>query len=211
MTALVVLENYKLDQVLMVNELEEIDGQKMKLLPGEKISVENLVYGLLVASANDAAFVLAENFPKGETGFIWAMNQKAQELGLNQTNFSNPVGFDEPNHYSTAADLAKLGVIAMKNPQITRIVSTQKIIVSDTEGKIFHTLININSLLGKIPGVKGIKTGWTQVAGECLVSFVERDGKKIIVVILGSQDRFKETEKIINWVFENFSWESFIQ
>lgn len=209
MTALVALENYRLDQVLDVGEMEKVEGQRMKLLPGEKITLENLLYGLLVASANDAALVLAKNFPHGETGFVWAMNQKAKELNLASTHFTNPVGFDEEGHYSTASDLTRLAISAMKNQEFFKIVGTEKITVFDVEGKISHQLTNVNTLIGKLPGVKGIKTGWTQLAGECLITFVEQDGRKIVLVVLGSKDRFRETEDLINWVFGNFSWESF--
>lgn len=209
MSGLVALENFKLDEVLEVGQVTKVEGQKIKLLPGEKITFENLLFGLLVASANDAAVVLAENFPAKSAGFVWAMNQKAKDLGLEKTNFTNPIGYDEPGHYSTAADLAHLAVFSMKNPIFERIVSTEKITITDVGGKIFHPISNINTLVGKIPGVRGVKTGWTQQAGECLVTFIERDGKKIVLVVLGSNNRFKETEDLINWVFENFSWIGF--
>lgn len=211
MTAIVSLENYKKEEILEAFDIEMIDGQKMKLLPGEKITLENLLHGLLVASANDAALVLAKSFPNKEPGFIWAMNQKAKELGLEKTNFVNPVGYDDPNHYSTAYDLANLAIYAMKNPEIASIAGTEKITVYDVTGTIPHPMSNINTLVGKLPGVKGIKTGWTQEAGECLVTFVERDNRRVVTVVLGSQDRFGETTKLIEWVFNNFSWEDFIQ
>lgn len=207
MTALVSLENYRLDQILEVPEVKEIDGQKIKLLTGEKISAENLLYGLLVASANDAAITLARNFPGAEEGFVWAMNQKAKELNLGNTHFTNPVGYDNPNHYSTAADLARLALTAMKNEKFAQIVGTEKITITDQEGKIIHEMSNVNTLLGKLPGVKGIKTGWTQEAGECLVTYLEQNNNRIIISLLGSSDRFKETKAIIDWVLADFQWE----
>lgn len=207
MTALVALENYPLDQILEASGLNGVEGQRIKLVDGERISVENLLYGLLVASANDVAFVLAQNFPGGVDGFIWAMNQKAAELNLENTRFTNPVGYDDPNHLASAYDLARLATVAMKNPEFAKIVATQKITVTDVEGRISHPFSNVNTLLGKLPGVKGVKTGWTQVAGECLVTFLERENRKIVISLFGSQSRFKETEEIINWVFENFAWE----
>lgn len=210
MSALVALENFKIDQIIEIQSPPKVEGQTMRFYPGEKISVENLLYGLLIASANDAALVLASNFPNGQKGFVWAMNQKAKEIKMERTNFTNPIGFDEPNHYTTALDLARLSLVAMKNEEFAKIVGTSRITVYDTTGKIPHYLTNINLLVEKLPQVKGVKTGWTQQAGECLVSFVEQDGKKIIIVVLGSEDRFEETEKLINWVFENFTWESFI-
>jgi len=207
MTALISLENFRLDQILTVGDLSKVEGQKIKLIEGEKLTVENLLYGLLVASANDAAIVLAQNFPGGEQGFVWAMNQKAVEMGFKNTHFTNPVGYDDTDHYSSALDLGKIAILAIKNPEIANIVATEKITISDVTGKIQHPITNVNTLIGKLPGVKGIKTGWTQIAGECLVSLIERDGHRVVVSLLGSKDRFKETREIINWVFENFVWE----
>jgi len=206
MTALIVLENYQLDQVLTVGNLEE-NGQKIKLLPGEKMTVENLLYGLLVASGNDAAQVLAQNFTGGELSFVEAMNQKARELNLNDTHFENPTGIDHPNHYSTALDLARLSSTVLRNPVFAKMVATERITIWDVNKAIPHQLFNINQLVSKNLGVKGIKTGWTEEAGECLVAYVEKNGQRIISVILGSQNRFGETEKLIRWVYENFEWE----
>jgi serine-type D-Ala-D-Ala carboxypeptidase (penicillin-binding protein 5/6) len=135
------------------------------------------------------------------------MNQKAQEMGLHHTHFTNPIGLDNPDHFSSAADLARIALVAIKNPEIAQIVTMEKVTVVDVTGKIKHSVSNINTLVGKIPGVKGIKTGWTQDAGECLVSLVERDNHQIIISLLGSQNRFKETQEIIEWVFANFAWE----
>jgi len=210
MTALVSLENYRLDQILEVPEVKGIEGQKIKLLTGEKISAENLLYALLVASANDAAITLARDFPGGGEGFIWAMNQKAKELNLENTHFTNPVGYDDPNHYSTAADLARLALTAMKNEKFAQIVGTERINITDREGKITHEMTNVNTLLGELPGVKGIKTGWTQEAGECLVTFLEQNNHRIIISLLGSKDRFKETKLITEWVLANFQWEKVV-
>jgi D-alanyl-D-alanine carboxypeptidase (penicillin-binding protein 5/6) len=206
MTALVTLEHYPLDWVLTVEEMK-VDGNQIKLLPGERITVENLLYGALVGSGNDAAFVLAENFPGGTGAFVEAMNQKAKDLGLLDTYFTNPIGLDEAGHYSTAKDLAKLTVEAIKNSVFLRIVSTSAVAVSDVTGEINHFLKNTNELIGKLEGVRGVKTGWTQNAGECLIALTERNGEKMVTVVLGSQDRFGETQKLIEWVFTNFSWE----
>ncbi len=206
MTALVALDNYPLDQLITIGEIK-IDGNLIKLSFGEQITVENLLYGLLVGSGNDAAFVLAENYPQGTTSFVAAMNRRAQEMKLENTHFTNPIGLDEEGHYSTAKDLARLAIIAMKNPVFSRIVSTPAIVITDTSGKINHFLKNTNELVGKLEGVKGVKTGWTENAGECLITLTEREGKRIVIVILGSKDRFGETQKLIEWVFQNFTWQ----
>lgn len=214
MTGIVVLENYSLDQVLTIGNLEK-NGQVIKLLPGEQMTVENLLYGLLVASGNDAAVVLASYFPGGQPAFVEAMNKKAQELNLTKTHFENPTGIDHPNHYSTALDLARLSAYGLKDPVFAKIVATDRITIWDISKTIPHQLFNINELMSRDLGVVGVKTGWTEEAGECLVAHTKKDGharldsarQGIISVILGSQDRFGETERLINWVFENFEWE----
>lgn len=214
MTALVALDYFNPNDVLKVGKIEDL-GQEMDLLEGEEISVRNLFYGLLVSSANDAALVLAQGYPGGEKGFVQAMNRKAGQLHLNDTYFANPTGLESDQSgrlladfsYTTALDLARLTSWALKNPIFREIIATQKITVTDVGGKFKHELFSLNELLGKIEGLRGVKTGWTQDAGECFVSLVERDGKRIITVVLGSQDRFGETAKLINWAFVNHRWQ----
>lgn len=209
MTALVALDSYPLDKILKVDGLK-IDGQKMGLIKGEEISVENLLYGLLVYSANDAAEILAINYPEGREAFVDTMNKKAKELSLENTNFANPIGFDDTSHFSTARDMIRLASIAMENPLFSKIVGTKKIEVKSIDGKITHSLTNINTLLGEVPGVLGVKTGWTEGARENLVSFIDRDERKILITILGSQDRFGETKEIIDWIFKSYHWKEML-
>lgn len=205
-TALVALDHYSLDTVLTVGEIN-VEGQTMELTPGERITVDSLLYGLLVFSANDAAEVLAQNYPGGRDNFIAAMNQLAQRLGLRNTHFTNPVGLDAYLHFSTAKDLATLAAYAVMNPVFAEIVATESVDVTSVEGEVVHELVNINQLVGKIPGVLGVKTGWTINAGESLVTLVERDGKKAVISVLGSNNRFGETERLINWIFDSYSWD----
>lgn len=205
-TALVALDAYSLDQVITVTGVHQT-GQVMRLKPGERITVENLLYGLLVESANDAATVLAQSFPGGEDNFIGAMNQKVKALGLSNTQFTNPSGLDAYGHYTSAHDLALIAAAAMANPTFKRIVSTMGITVADADNTITHHLETINELLGVIPGLAGIKTGWTDLAGECFVAYVSRDNRSLITVVLGSNDRFGETITLINWAYANFRWE----
>ena len=206
-TALVAREYYPLNLVIKVPEVK-IEGQKMGLIRGEEIEVEDLLYGLLVYSANDAAEVLALNFPGGRDLFIVAMNLKAKELGLAHSKFSNPAGLDDGDgHVTTAKDLIRVSEIAMKNPLFAKIVGTKEKTVTSTNGRIVHKLKNINELLGSIDGVKGVKTGWTENARENLVTYIERDGHKVMIALLGSQDRFGETRELIDWIFENYDWQ----
>ncbi|MFH0943355.1 MAG: D-alanyl-D-alanine carboxypeptidase family protein [Candidatus Beckwithbacteria bacterium] len=206
MTALVALDNYQLNDILTINEIQT-EPVVMKLEPGEKISVENLLYGLLVGSANDAALALAQNYPGGESNFIIAMNQKAIDLHLTSTQFTNPVGFDNFGQYTTVHDLSLLTAIAMDSPVIRRLVSTAVITVSDTDNTVTHKLENLNQLLGKVPGLSGVKTGFTQLAGECLVTYTKRDGRALIVVILSGSDRFIDAQSLIDWAFTHFTWQ----
>jgi len=204
-TALVALDNYSLEEVLTVGKVN-IDGQKMKLIKGEKITVHNLLYGLLVYSANDAAEVLAENFPGGRETFIETMNEEAKEFHLKNTKFYNPTGLDGNGHITTAKDLITISKIAMQNPVFAEIVSTKEKIVKSEDGKVTHHLTNINELLGKVPGVMGIKTGWTEDARENLITYLERNDHKIYIAVLGSQDRFGETKELIDWIFSHYTW-----
>ena len=207
-TALVSLDAYPLDKVLEVpKDIIKVDGQKMGLTPREKIKVEDLLYGLLVYSANDAAETLAKNYSQGREAFIKAMNVKVQDLSMENSHFANPVGFDEDDQHSTARDLVKAAEVAMRNPEFAKIVATRQVLVHDASGKISYNLKNINQLLGTVPGVMGVKTGWTENARENLVTYIERDGHKIMVVVLGSQDRFGETKELIDWIFTSYKWE----
>lgn len=205
-TALVSLSYYRLDDVLRVDDNLSVEGRKMSLVPGEEITVRNLLYGLLVFSANDAAEVLARNYPGGRKNFIEAMNRLASFLGMQMTHFANPTGLDQPLHFSTARDMAKLAVFAISNPVFATFVKTKKIEVRSTDSSITHLLTTTNELLGEVPGVIGIKTGYTNGAKEALITLVTRDGHRVLIAVFGSNDRFADTKKIINWVFENYKW-----
>lgn len=206
-TALVAMDYYYDDQILEVKDIK-VEGQKMGLKEGEKITVGDLLAGLLVYSANDAAEVLAQNYGYGREDFIAAMNQKARDLHLDNSVFTNPTGLDTNGDHitSTARDLIRVSQVAMENPEFAGIVGTKEVTVKSVDGKIAHKLANLNELLGKVPGVLGVKTGWTESARENLVTYVERDGRKVMLAVLGSQDRFGETRELINWIFANYHW-----
>ena len=205
MTALVGLDEYEMGDILTVKTVEE-EGRVMGLKKGERLTFENLLYGLLVHSANDAAITIAENYPGGREEFIRTMNRKAKKLNMKNTHFENETGFEQDDHYMSSIDLAHLVIHSLNNPSFLKTVETKRIIVVDLTGKEAHQLENVNELLGKIPGLYGGKTGWTENAGECLAAATERQGHKIITVILKSEDRFGETEKLINWAFANHQW-----
>ena len=205
-TALVAMDYYTPDEILIVRNIKS-EGQRMRLIFGEKLSVDALLKGLLISSANDAAEVLASEFPGGREAFISAMNTKARQLNLNNTEFKNPSGLEAVGHVSTARDLIRVSEIAMENPYFAEIVGTKEAKVVSVDGKFEHKLTNINELLGKVDGVAGVKTGWTENARENLVTYIERDGRKIMIALLGSQDRFGETKELIEWIFENYEWQ----
>lgn len=206
MTAMIALDYYKPDDILIVPKSALKEGSTMELQEGEKLSVRSLLYGLLLNSGNDAAYTLAANYPGGVPAFVQAMNSKANNLGLLNTHFENPAGFDNPNHYSSVVDLAKMASVAIENPLLSRIFATKEATVSSVDNNVIHSLKNLNKLLG-MPGVIGIKTGTTPIAKENLVGLVQRDGHKILTVVLGSDDRFGETESLLDWSYKNFTVE----
>jgi D-alanyl-D-alanine carboxypeptidase (penicillin-binding protein 5/6) len=208
LTALVALDAYKLDDVVTVGTVVN-DGQVMDLLAGERMTVENLLYGALIHSGNDAAYALAEHYNGGVPAFVEAMNRKAKEIHLEHSTFTNPVGYDDPAHKMTAIDLSRLASVALGNKTIVKMVGIPAITIADVTHTYYHSLKNVNQLLGKVPGVSGIKTGWTEEAGENLVTLVERNGRRIILVVLRSQDRFGETVKLIDWAFANYVWKHY--
>lgn len=208
MTALVGSDFFQANSVLTVQSAPEIGGTKVGLIIGENLSFRSLLYAMLLNSGNDAAFAIAENYPGGVVGFISAMNKKAQELNLRNTHFDNPAGFDSPNHFASAADLSLITQEALKNPDLAGIFATKDTIITSLDQKYTHNLQNINKLLWDIQGVMGVKTGLTEAAKENLVTLVERNGHRVLTVVLGSGDRFGESTKLIEWVFQNFTWSS---
>lgn len=205
-TAIVALEYYPLTQMIQVNRPFS-EGQNLGLATGERLSAQQLLYALLVYSANDSAEVLAENYPGGRTSFVAAMNKKALEWGIADTHFTNPSGLDENGHYSTALDLVKIADSAMRYADFSKMVGTETAVLDPGNGHSLLVLKNVNELLGKVPGVMGVKTGFTTGAGQSLVSLVGRDGHEVLFAILGSEDRFGDTKKLIDWVFSNFEWQ----
>lgn len=208
MTALVALDYWhNLDTVVTVKNEDRAIGQTIDLIKGEQITVGNLLKGILIHSGNDAALALADNYPGGYPAFVAAMNNKANDLHLENTTYKNPSGIEQYGHVTTPRDLAILSGVAMSNPVLASIVNTKFAMITDTTGEIKHPLETTNELLGVIDGLHGLKTGWTENAGECLVSYVERDGHSVVIVILGSLDRFGETSRLVDWVYAHHTWQ----
>jgi len=206
MTAIVVLENYQLDDVISVpQEATNIIGSKIMLVPDEKLTVEKLLYGLLLYSGNDAAYTLASKI--GLDKFVAKMNHQAKILGLNSLEFTDPMGLD-PKNSGSLRDIGFLAIYALRNPKFAQIVSTVEVEISSVDGRIKHPLKNTNRLLKNVAGVYGVKTGYTEEAGHNLISAVERNNHQILTVVLKHpSDQFAESAKLINWIFDSYSWQ----
>lgn len=203
-TALVAYDIYDLNKIITISKIPD-EGQMMGLVPEERISVEYLLYGTLIHSGNDAAYALANEY--GYDKFIELMNKKAQELQMKDTHFENPVGYDSTKQYTTAFDLALASRELLENKYLSKIVSIKEITISDIDFKYFHSLSNINKLLGEISGIGGVKTGYTEEAGENLVSFYKHgNNKEYIIVIMKSQDRFQDTIDTVSWINSNIKY-----
>ena len=200
MTALVVCEQCNvLDRMRIPREAVGIEGSSMYLREGEVLTLQELLYGLMLSSGNDAAVALAIYCGGTVEGFVERMNDKARVLGLNNTHFENPNGLDSPGHYSTARDLAKLASYAMENPVFYKTVSAKNVTVGD------RYLHNHNKLLWLVEGADGVKTGFTKAAGRALVSSATREGRRIIAVTLNDPNDWREHQAFLEEGFARFS------
>lgn len=200
MTAIVSLESYARDKVLLVKPEDLVGENSMGLTDFEKVSMENLLYGLMLVSANDASEVLARNYPFGREGFILEMNNKVKALGLKDTKFSNPSGLmGDGKQYSTVYDLLVITNYALRFSLFREVVQTfSYTILQKTDHKGFY-LENETNLLTSYPGVKGVKDGYTPEANLCLVTYLEHGKHKIIAVILSSSDRRGEMKNLLDY------------
>lgn len=205
MTAIVAIESgIALDTVLTTpTKAVGVEGSSVYLVENEKITFEALLYSLLLASANDAAVAIAIHVAGSVDAFVDLMNKKAQELGLSNTNFTNPHGLYDENHYTTARDLASLMAYAMKNDIFATITASQKRVFA-REGEGVRVLINHNKLLKTYDGVIGGKTGFTKNSGRCLVSVAERGGLRLIAVTLNAPDDWRDHASLYDFAFLSY-------
>lgn len=200
MTAIVVLENCSLDDVLQISyESCNVEGSSMYLSPGEEYTVKELLQGMMLVSGNDAATALAIHTAGNIEKFSELMNQKCRELGMENSNFKNPHGLSEEGHYSTALDMAKLMVYCMKNSNFAELTACRAM---STET---HSFINHNKLLYICPGCIGGKTGYTLAAGRCLVSVCRREDAQLVCVTLSAPDDWNDHMKLYNWAYSQFT------
>ncbi|MGM9571265.1 MAG: D-alanyl-D-alanine carboxypeptidase family protein [bacterium] len=207
MTALVALDEMgdQLDILVPTSEKAATIGESsIWLVKGEVLSLEDMLYGLLLNSGNDAAVAIAEKIGGSEAGFVQMMNAKAKSLGAKNTHFANPNGLPNKDHYTTAADLAKITRCALHNPIFSSIVATKtkEIIWENHEWN--RQLINTNKLLWHLDGANGVKTGYTEDAGHCLVSSAKRGDQQFICVVLNSANIWEDSKNLLEYAFANY-------
>ncbi|MCI9330981.1 MAG: D-alanyl-D-alanine carboxypeptidase [Oscillibacter sp.] len=199
LTALVAIRDGVLsDTVKVSREAAYTEGSSMYLKGGEELTLETLLYGLLLCSGNDAAVAVAEHVGGGVEGFVERMNETALELGMEDSSFANPNGLDDEEHYSTAYDMALLACAAMKNETLVRIASTRTVTIGG------RTMTNHNKLLGYMDGCLGLKTGYTRAAGRTLVSCAERNGQRLIAVTLQDGNDWADHQSLYDYGFQAY-------
>ena len=205
MTALIVCEQYNvLDRMRIPKEAVGIEGSSMYLQEGEVLTLQELLYGLMLRSGNDAAVALAIYCGGTVEGFAGLMNDKARQLGMTNTHFVNPNGLDAPGHYSTARDMAILASFAMKNPIFARTVSTKTVTIGQ------RILQNHNKLLWQVEGADGVKTGYTKAAGRILVSSATRQGRRLIAVTMNAPSDWADHKQLLEEGFARYTVRSIV-
>jgi len=207
MTALIALEQGNLDDLVETTRAAYGQpGTSIYLSLGEKLTLEQMLYGLMIASGNDAAVAIADHIGGSVEGFCAVMNERARSLGANHTNFVNPNGLPVANHYTTAHDLAVIAAAAMENPVFREIVSTQRASIPWEGREYMRVLRNKNALLTSYDGATGIKTGFTRAAGRCLVFGSRREDMEIVGVVLNCSNWFAEAARIMDLVYARYTW-----
>lgn len=202
MSALIILEKGRLDDLATVSKnAARAPKTHLRLKVGEVFRLGDLLKAMMMVSANDACLAAVEHVGGDEEQFVTLMNAKAVALGLADTHFSNGCGFDGPEHYSTAEDLATLSEVAMRNTVFRALVKEEREIITPVSGYRAYVLHNTNRLLGRVPGVEGVKTGFTSKAGRCLIAKVSQNGSDLLLVILNSNRRWNTARSLIDYGF----------
>ncbi|QQG41052.1 MAG: D-alanyl-D-alanine carboxypeptidase [Candidatus Levyibacteriota bacterium] len=205
MTALVAIEHFKSSDILIVQN-EKVEGVNVGFTKGEKVYFKDLLYAMLLPSGNDAAIAIAQNYPGGEAVFVEKMNEKAKDLHLFKTHYTDASGLDDNGNYTTVLDLARLASFGLKNETLSSIVATKKYVIRSLDGNVY-ILNNLNKLLG-IDGVYGMKTGHTEGAGDVLVTIKKEGEKAFILVVMKSQDRFADTQTLLSLISGQMQYQS---
>jgi len=205
MTAIVALEHSKLTDIVTVSaNAANVEGTKIYLKPGEKITMENLLYGLLLQSGNDAAIAIAEHISGSTEKFADLMNKEAEKIGVKNTHFTNPSGLSDPRHYTTAYDLAEITRYALQNETFAKIVATQSKVIPN-EGETWgRQLTNHNKMLFMYDGADGVKTGFTKATGRTLVTSATRNDLQLIAVTLGDPNDWQDQSDMLDYGFANY-------
>jgi len=205
-TAITVIENTDLNETVTVcKEAQGVEGSSIYLAAGEKLSVLDLLYGLMLQSGNDAAVALAHHVSGGVEEFSELCNLTAREIGAVNTHLVNPHGLNHPEHYTTAYDLALITAHALKNPTFKEIVSTKVKNITREDGRYPTRIVNKNKLLSVFEGATGVKTGYTKAAGRCLVASAEREGMEVVSVVLNCGPMFEECSALMTEAFREYS------
>ena len=205
MTGILIIERIKLDTVVKVSSnVKKIRTWRLGLEPGQRIRIRDLLYAMLIESRNDAALVAAEAIAGTEKNFVKLMNKKAKNIGAIHTKFTNSHGLDiEGWNFSTASDIAKITSYALKKPLFAQIVNTQEKDIYWKGSKSHHRkLKNVNKMLSLYEGVDGVKTGYTKLAGKCIVATCKKNGRRLLCIILNTDDLWKNTPRILDYGFE---------
>jgi D-alanyl-D-alanine carboxypeptidase len=205
MTALVAIKYGDLDRKVEISsKAASIHGSTVGYKKGEMVSIRELVYGLMLRSGNDAAIAIAEGIAGSVEEFVKLMNEYAGQIGLSSTNFESPHGLDSQNHYTTAYDLALITAKAKESNLFNSVVGAK-----DVDGRQYgfsRSFHNINKILWQLPNATGVKTGYTGQAGKCLVTSVDIENRDVVIVVLNSNTRWKETKKINDYVMKNYKY-----
>jgi D-alanyl-D-alanine carboxypeptidase len=201
-TSLVALDRTRLtDRVrVQVDSRTMWESTVMGLTPGENVSMETLLFGLMLPSGNDAAIAIAQQVAGSESAFAELMNAKAAELGLTNSHFVNPHGLDADGHYSSPFDLCIFARAGMQNPTFARLAATRRY---DGEG---YTLYNLNRLLATYPKADGVKVGYTDAAGRAIVASATQDGHRVFATLIRSYNPVPEAQALLEWAFKGFAW-----
>jgi D-alanyl-D-alanine carboxypeptidase (penicillin-binding protein 5/6) len=204
MTALLVLEDYRPHDVVSISQAAGAEGgTRLGLQAGDRMTVADLLSAMLLASANDACRALADWRAGDEARFVRLMNRRAQELGLGNTSFANACGLDASGHYSSARDLAVLTEAALHQPVFANLVAKRETRLQSADGRRQFAIENRNALVGRFAGVSGVKSGYTRRAGRCLVALAERDGVRVLIVLLNASNPWWHGHALFE---QAFSW-----
>lgn len=206
-TAWLVLQRLDLKEVVTVQltpgELDP-DSQVVGLVNGEQATVEDLLYGMILHSGNDAALVLARQVGGTEPAFTDALNRSLRQAGVMDSNFVNSHGLDAPGHFTTAFDIAQIARLAMADPRFNKIVATD---LWEAHGAETYRILNRNPFLKSYPGADGVKIGWTEGAGQTIVASATHNGRRLIVALLDTNDRVADSSALLDWAFSSFVWD----